>query len=45
MPVVPKNGIYPAPMGVTYVAKPLGDGNFELIAKIDPDAWPALAKD
>ena len=45
MPVVPKNGIYPAPMGVTYVAKPLGDGNFELIAKIDPDQWPALAKD
>ncbi len=45
MPVVPTNGIYPAPMGVAYVAKPLGDGNFELIAKIEPDAWPALAKD
>ena len=44
MPVVPKNGIYPAPMGVTFVAKPLGEGNFELIAKIDPDQWPALAK-
>ena len=45
MPVVPKNGIYPAPMGVAYVVKPLGDGNFELIAKIDPDQWPALAQD
>ena len=44
MPVVPKNGIYPAPMGVAYVAKPEGDGNFELIAKIEPDQWPALAQ-
>ncbi len=44
MPVVPKNGIYPAPMGVAYVAKPLGDGNFDLIAKIEPDQWPALVQ-
>lgn len=44
MPVVPKNGIYPAPMGVAYVVKPLGDGNFDLIAKIEPDQWPALVQ-
>ncbi len=44
MPVIPKNGIYPAPMGVAYVAKPLGDGNFDLIAKIEPDQWPALVQ-
>ena len=39
MPVVPENGIYPAPMGVAYVAKPLGDGKFDLVAKINPDEW------
>ena len=44
MPIVPENGIYPAPMGVAYVAKPLGDGNFELVAKILPDQWSSLAK-
>ena len=44
MPVVPTNGIYPAPMGVAYVAKPLGDGNFELVAKILPDQWQALSQ-
>ena len=44
MPVVPTQGIYPAPMGVAYVAKPLGDGNFELVAKILPDQWQTLAQ-
>ena len=44
MPVVPTNGIYPAPMGVAYVAKPLGDGNFELVAKILPNQWLALSE-
>ena len=44
MPVVPTNGIYPAPMGVAYVAKPLGDGNFELVAKILPNQWQALSE-
>jgi phosphohistidine phosphatase SixA len=44
MPVIPKNGIYPAPMGVAYVVKPLGAGKFDLIAKIEPDQWPALAQ-
>ena len=44
MPVVPENGIYPAPMGVAYVAKPLGDGKFDLVAKILPDQWQTLAQ-
>ena len=44
MPVVPTQGIYPAPMGVAYVARPLGDGNFELVAKILPDQWQTLAQ-
>ena len=44
MPVVPTNGIYPAPMGVAYVAKPMGDGKFELIAKILPNQWQDLAQ-
>jgi phosphohistidine phosphatase SixA len=44
MPVVPTNGIYPAPMGVAYVAKPLGDGKFELVAKIQPSQWQALSQ-
>ena len=44
MPVVPTNGIYPEPMGVAYVAKPLGDGNFELVAKILPNQWQALSE-
>ena len=44
MPVVPTNGIYPAPMGVAYVAKPMGDGKFELIAKILPNQWQELAQ-
>ena len=44
MPLVPINGIYPAPMGVAYVAKPLGDGNFELVAKILPNQWQALSE-
>ena len=44
MPVITPNGIYPAPMGVAYVAKPLGDGNFELVAKILPNQWQALSQ-
>ena len=44
MPVIPENGIYPAPMGVAYVAKPLGDGKFDLVAKILPDQWQTLAQ-
>ena len=44
MPVVPTNGIYPAPMGVAYVVKPLGDDKFELVAKILPNQWEPLSQ-
>ena len=44
MPIVPSNGIYPAPMGVAYVAKPLRDGKFNLVAKILPKQWQELAE-
>lgn len=44
MPIVPTNGIYPAPMGVSYVVKPMGDGKFELVAKLLPTQWQALAQ-
>ena len=44
MPVIPENGIYPAPMGVAYVAKPLGDGKFDLVAKILSNQWQTLAQ-
>ena len=44
MPVIPENGIYPAPMGVAYVAKHLGDGKFDLVAKILPNQWQTLAQ-
>ena len=32
-------GIYPEPMGITYVLLPDGD-SFEIVGSIDPDAWP-----
>ena len=44
MPVMPPDGIYPAPMGVSYVVKPMGSGKFELIAKVLPSQWQALAQ-
>ena len=44
MSVEPPNGIYPEPMGVAYVVKPMGDGKFELIAKILPSQWQELAE-
>ena len=31
-------------MGVAYVVKPMGDGKFELIAKILPSQWQELAE-
>lgn len=34
-------GIYPEPMGITFVIVPQGDGGFEILGSIDPDAWPA----
>ena len=33
-------GIYPEPMGVTFVIAPDGDGSFELVGSIAPDGWP-----
>ncbi len=37
-------GIYPEPMGVTYVIRPQGDGSFEILGSIAPDAWPESAE-
>lgn len=36
-------GIYPEPMGVTFIIRPLGDGRFEILGSIAPDAWPDSA--
>lgn len=33
-------GIYPEPMGVAYVIRPEGGGEFEILGQIAPDAWP-----
>lgn len=33
-------GVYPEPMGVTYVLKPDGDGAFKVLGSIAPDQWP-----
>ena len=32
-------GIYPEPMGVCYVVKPLGDAKLEILGFIPPSAW------
>jgi len=32
-------GIYPEPQGVSYILKPKGDGSFEVMGHIAPDAW------
>ncbi len=34
MPVDPPNAIYPAPMGVSYVVKPMADWKYELLDKV-----------
>jgi phosphohistidine phosphatase SixA len=34
-------GIYPEPQGVAFVVAPAGDGGFEVLGSIPPDAWPA----
>ena len=44
MGVVPPDGIYPDPMGVSYVVKPMGNGQFELVAKLLPTQWRALSQ-
>ncbi|MEM1172394.1 MAG: histidine phosphatase family protein [Cyanobacteria bacterium P01_H01_bin.35] len=37
-------GIYPDPMGIAYIVKPDGSGNFELIANILPEEWLKLGQ-
>jgi broad specificity phosphatase PhoE len=37
-------GIYPEPMGVTYVMKPQGNGEFEILGHIPPDAWSDISE-
>lgn len=36
-------GIYPDPMGITFVLRPQGDGSFEILGSIAPDAWADLS--
>lgn len=33
-------GIYPEPMGVAFILRPQGEGRFEVLGSIKPDAWP-----
>ncbi|WP_227269579.1 histidine phosphatase family protein [Roseobacter weihaiensis] len=35
-------GIYPEPMGITFVLEPQEDGTFEILGSIAPDAWADL---
>lgn len=35
-------GIYPEPMGVTFVLEPLGDGAFRVLGSIDPTEWAEI---
>lgn len=35
-------GIYPEPQGVTFVLRPDGNGDFEVLGSIAPDAWPGM---
>ena len=35
-------GIYPEPQGVTFVIRPDGNGDFEILGSIAPDAWPGM---
>lgn len=37
-------GIYPEPMGVAFVLQPKGNGKFEIVGSIKPDAWPKSVK-
>ena len=43
MDLLPPDGIYPDPMGVAYVVKPMSNGKFELLAKLLPTQWRILA--
>jgi phosphohistidine phosphatase SixA len=33
-------GIYPEPQGVAFIVAPQGNGRFEVLGSIAPDAWP-----
>lgn len=33
-------GIYPEPMGIAFILCPQGEGRFEILGSIKPDAWP-----
>lgn len=35
-------GIYPEPMGVTFVIRPDADGTFEILGSIAPDGWSEI---
>ncbi|MEJ6392757.1 histidine phosphatase family protein [Gymnodinialimonas sp. 2305UL16-5] len=35
-------GVYPEPMGVTYVLRPDGSGGMEILGYITPERWPGL---
>ncbi len=35
-------GIYPEPQGVTFVVRPKGDGQFEVMGSIKPGEWAAI---
>jgi phosphohistidine phosphatase SixA len=35
-------GIYPEPMGVTFVLEPLGNGEFRILGSIDPTEWAEI---
>jgi phosphohistidine phosphatase SixA len=37
-------GIYPEPMGVTFVVKPSGDGHFTVLAHLAPEEWAELSR-
>lgn len=32
-------GIYPEPMGIVFVLRPLGEGRFDILGTITPDGW------
>ena len=38
-------GIYPEPMGIAYVLRPLGDKGIEVLGSIAPDGWGRIAAD
>jgi len=37
-------GIWPKPEGVAFVFRPLGEGQFEMVARVLPEEWSQVAK-